>query len=34
MDDETSDFIIQAVDMVTKHGWKLLPEVKIEVDRI
>ena len=26
-DDETCDYIINAVDMVATHGWRLLPQV-------
>lgn len=26
-EDEVIDYIIEAVDMVTRHGWKLLPQV-------
>ena len=26
-DDETCDYIINAVDLVATHGWKLLPQV-------
>ena len=29
MDDATVDFVLEAVDMVATHGWKLLPQVKI-----
>ena len=28
IDDETANFVIDAVDMVTKYGWMLLPQVK------
>ena len=28
MDDATVDFVLEAVDMVATHGWKLLPQVK------
>lgn len=28
MDDETVHFVLEAVDMVATHGWKLLPQVK------
>jgi hypothetical protein len=27
MDDETVHFVLEAVDMVATHGWKLLPQV-------
>ncbi|WAR01700.1 CSD-like protein [Mya arenaria] len=30
LDNETADFIIEAVNMVTKHGWKLLPEYSFD----
>ena len=29
MDDATVDFVLEAVDMVATHGWKLLPQVNI-----
>ncbi|XP_053376481.1 uncharacterized protein LOC123534695 [Mercenaria mercenaria] len=32
MDDETTDFIIKAVDMVTRYGWKLLPQYSFDVE--
>jgi len=27
MDDETVHFVLEAIDMVATHGWKLLPQV-------
>ena len=30
MDDVTVHFVLEAVDMVATHGWKLLPQVKID----
>lgn len=27
MDDETVHFVLEAVDMIATHGWKLLPQV-------
>ena len=27
MNDKTVDFVLNAVDMVATHGWKLLPQV-------
>lgn len=30
MDDITVHFVLEAVDMVATHGWKLLPQVKIK----
>ncbi len=29
MDDVTAHFVLEAVDMVATHGWKLLPQVNI-----
>ena len=29
MDDVTVHFVLEAVDMVATHGWKLLPQVNI-----
>ena len=26
-DDETVDFILDAIEVVAKHGWRMLPEV-------
>ena len=34
MDDETAHFVLEAVDMVATHGWKLLPQVKIFNNKI
>ena len=28
MDDDTAHFVLEAVDMVATHGWKLLPQVR------
>ena len=32
MSDETVNYVIQAVAMVAKHGWKLLPQVRVLVE--
>ncbi|KAK3096035.1 hypothetical protein FSP39_022229 [Pinctada imbricata] len=31
-DDETIDYVIQAVDLVNRHGWKLLPKYEFDVN--
>ena len=34
MDDETLEFVLEAVKIVAEEGWKLLPQVNSETSRL